>query len=156
MSLSAASSVQAAPLRQEVSRDDLLMRAGLLVFGIALVICVLLPIGALLRKAVENRAGEFVGLVNFERFLTTPALTQSIGNSLFVATTATILSTLAAFLFAYGLTRTCMPGKTIFTLVSQIPLLAPSLLPAISLVYLFGNQGFDTVALFGDYIYGLY
>src|SRR5262245_34805251 len=156
VSVSAASPTQTAPLRQEVSRDDLLMRGGLLLFGVLLTVFVLLPIAALLKKAVENRAGDFVGLVNFERFLATPALTQSIGNSLFVATTATILSTLAAFLFAYGLTRTCMPGKTIFTLVSQIPLLAPSLLPAISLVYLFGNQGFDTVALFGDYIYGLY
>ena len=34
-----------------------------------------------------------------------------------------------------------MPGRGVFRLVAQIPLLAPSLLPAISLVYLFGNQG---------------
>src|SRR5262245_32758957 len=34
-----------------------------------------------------------------------------------------------------------MPGRRIFLLIAQIPLLAPSLLPAISLVYLFGNQG---------------
>jgi iron(III) transport system permease protein len=135
MSLAAASPGLTQPLRQEISRDDLLMRAGLSVLGIALLVFVFLPIAALLRKAVENRAGDFVGVANFERFLATPALTDSIGNSLFIATTATILSTLAAFLFAYGLTRTCMPGKAILTLVSQIPLLAPSLLPAISLVY---------------------
>src|SRR5262245_58207732 len=154
MSLSAASSVQAAPLRQEVSRDDLLMRAGLLVFGIALVICVLLPIGALLKKAVENRAGDLVGLANFERFLATPALINSVGNSLVIAVIATILSILAAFLFAYGLTRTCMTGKAILMLISQIPLLAPSLLPAISLVYLFGNQGIAKGVLFGASVYG--
>jgi iron(III) transport system permease protein len=154
MSLSAASPAATAPLRQEASRDDLLMRGGLLAFGVLLTVFVLLPIAALLKKVVEDRAGDFVGLVNFERFLATPALTQSIGNSLFVAATATILSTLAAFLFAFGLTRTCMAGKTVLTLVSQIPLLAPSLLPAISLVYLFGNQGIAKGALFGASVYG--
>jgi iron(III) transport system permease protein len=90
--------------------------------------------------------------VNFERFLATPALANSIGNSMLIAATATVLSTFAAFLFAYGLTRTCMPGKAILTLV--IPLLAPSLLPAISLVYLFGNQGVAKGLLFGASVYG--
>jgi iron(III) transport system permease protein len=115
MSLSAASRALATPLRQKIrqqqSRDDLLMRAGLVLFGVLLLAFVFLPIAALLKKAAENRAGEFVGLVNFERFLASPSLTASIGNSLFIATTATVLSILAAFLFAYGLTRTCMPGK---------------------------------------------
>src|SRR5262245_57573128 len=133
MSFSVVSLASTTPLRQKMSRDDLLMRAGLAMFGFALLLFVLLPIAALLKKAVENRAGNFVGLANFERFLLTPALTSSIGNSLVIAMTATILSTLAAFLFAYGLTRTCMAGKAILTLMSQIPLLAPSLLPAISL-----------------------
>lgn len=141
MSLSAASPALTTPLRQQQSRDDLLMRAGLVTFGLLLLVFVFLPIAALLKKAVENREGDFVGLVNFERFLASPSLTGSVGNSLFIATTATILSILAAFLFAYGLTRTCMPGKGILTLIAQIPLLAPSLLPAISVVYLFGNQG---------------
>src|SRR6476620_10403195 len=116
MSVSIASPALKKQIRQEQSRDDLLMRAGLAVFGILLLVFVFLPIAALLKKAVENRAGDFVGLVNFERFLASPSLTASIGNSLFIATTATIFSILSAFLFAYGLTRTCMPGKGILTL----------------------------------------
>ena len=154
MSLSAASPALTTPLRQQQSRDDLLMRAGLVTFGLLLLVFVFLPIAALLKKAVENREGDFVGLVNFERFLASPSLTGSVGNSLFIATTATILSILAAFLFAYGLTRTCMPGKGILTLIAQIPLLAPSLLPAISVVYLFGNQGIAKGALLGASVYG--
>jgi hypothetical protein len=51
MSLAAASPISTAPLRQEISRDDLLMRAGLAVFGIALIVFVFLPIVALLNKA---------------------------------------------------------------------------------------------------------
>ena len=109
----------------------------------------------MLKKAVENREGDFVGLVNFERFLASPSLTGSVGNSLFIATTATILSILAAFLFAYGLDAHLHAGQGIpARSIAQIPLLAPSLLPAISLVYLFGNQGIAKGALLGASVYG--
>ena len=47
-----------------------------------------------------------------------------------------------------------MPGRGAFKIIAQIPLLAPSLLPAISLVYLFGNQGLAKWLLMGDSIYG--
>ena len=46
-----------------------------------------------------------------------------------------------AFGFAYALTRSCMPAKGLFRTITLIPLLAPSLLSAISLIYWFGNQG---------------
>ena len=46
-----------------------------------------------------------------------------------------------AFGFAYALTRSCMPLKPLFRGITLIPLLAPSLLSAISLIYWFGNQG---------------
>ena len=46
-----------------------------------------------------------------------------------------------AFGFAYALTRSWMPFKPLFRGITLIPLLAPSLLSAISLIYWFGNQG---------------
>lgn len=46
-----------------------------------------------------------------------------------------------AFVFAYGLTRSAMPAKGLLRSISLLPLLAPSLLSAISLIYWFGNQG---------------
>ncbi len=142
------------PLKQEMSRDDAIMRTGLVVLGIALVLFVLFPISALLKKAFENKAGELVGFANFVQFFATPSLSASIGHSIFIAVVSTFLSVLLAFLFAYGLTRTAMPGRTVFRLIAQIPLLAPSLLSAISLVYLFGNQGLAKVLLMGASIYG--
>ena len=65
-----------------------------------------------------------------------------------------MICVLLAFVYAYGLTRTCMPGRGLFRIIAQIPMLAPSLLPAISLVYLFGNQGLAKGLLFGASIYG--
>lgn len=142
------------PLKQQMSRDDMIMRAGLIVLGLILAVFVLFPIGALLKKAFENKAGELVGVANFLQFFANPSLSASIGNSIFIAVVSTLLSVSLAFLFAYGLTRTCMPGRTVFRLIAQIPLLAPSLLSAISLVYLFGNQGLAKGLLMGASIYG--
>ena len=46
-----------------------------------------------------------------------------------------------AFGFAYALARSCIPAKGAFRTIALIPLLAPTLLSAISLIYWFGNQG---------------
>ncbi|MBM3582092.1 MAG: putative 2-aminoethylphosphonate ABC transporter permease subunit, partial [Alphaproteobacteria bacterium] len=44
--------------------------------------------------------------------------------------------------------------KSVFKGIALIPILMPSLLPAISLVYLFGNQGLAKGLLMGEPIYG--
>ena len=80
----------------------------------------------------------------FERLIAyfqQPSLLNSLRNSLIIAFLVTIIIIPIAFLFAYGLTRSCMPFKGIHRAISLIPLLAPSLLSAISLIYWFGNQG---------------
>ena len=59
-----------------------------------------------------------------------------------------------AFWFAYALNRSCMRFKGFFRLVAMAPILVPSLLPGIALVYLFGNQGMIKELLFGASIYG--
>jgi iron(III) transport system permease protein len=59
-----------------------------------------------------------------------------------------------AFGYAYALTRACIPFKPLFRAVMLLPILAPSLLPALALIYLFGNQGMLRWMLFGENIYG--
>lgn len=113
-----------------------------------------MPLWALLSKSVQARDGTFVGLANFARYFATPALAASITNSLIMAGVSTALCVCLAFLCAYGLTRTRMPGHGAFAIVAQVPLLMPSLLPAMSLVYLFGRQGLLTPLLLGASIYG--
>jgi iron(III) transport system permease protein len=77
------------------------------------------------------------------------SLAASSWNSLAVAFTTMLISVTLAFVFAYGLTRTCMKGKTFFRLVAMLPLFAPTMLFGLSLVYLFGNQGLVTTGFFG-------
>ena len=114
--------------------------------SLALVLFILLaflaaPLLAILQQAAQDDQGQFVGLRNFLSYLQTPSLLQSLWNSVWVSGLVTLIVLPLAFVFAYALTRSCMPGKTIFRSISLIPLLAPSLLSAISLIYWFGNQG---------------
>ena len=117
--------------------------AHLVIAGIALLLVAFLalPLLAILSQAVEGRAGEFVGLANFIAYARTPSLLQSLWNSLWVSAVVTLITVPLAFGFAYALTRSCMPAKGLFRAITLIPLLAPSLLSAISLIYWFGNQG---------------
>ena len=141
-------------IRQRLGRDDLVMRGGLLLVTAWLGVAVVLPLWALLSKSVQGPDGQFVGLANFAAYIGTPALSSSVWSSLLVAAISTAICILLAFLFAYGLTRTCLPGKGLFKTVAQVPILAPSLLPAIALIYMFGNQGYAKGLLLGHSIYG--
>ncbi|MBM3548508.1 MAG: ABC transporter permease subunit, partial [Alphaproteobacteria bacterium] len=144
-----------APLvRAKASRDDLIMRVGLGLFALFLLVVVALPLWALLSKSFEDHNGNFVGLANYLRYVETPALFQSFWNSLFIATVTTAIVVPLAFVYAYALTRSCMRFKAVFQGLALIPILAPSLLPAISLIYLFGNQGLLRGWLFGQPVYG--
>jgi iron(III) transport system permease protein len=137
-----------------LNREDWVAR-GLTVLLIAwFMISVVLPLWSLLSKSFQDRDGAFVGLANYGTYFESPALFQSIGNSLLIALVSTAVTVPLAFVYAYGLTRSCMPAKAAFRVLALIPILAPSLLPAISFIYLFGNQGLLKAAMFGQTIYG--
>ncbi|MSP50496.1 MAG: putative 2-aminoethylphosphonate ABC transporter permease subunit [Alphaproteobacteria bacterium] len=144
----------APPIRARASRDDLIMRACLGLFALWLLVAVALPLWSLLSKSFQDRDGVFVGFANYLRYVETPALFQSFWNSLFVAAATTAIVVPLAFVYAYALTRSCMRLKPLFQGLALIPILAPSLLPAISLIYLFGNQGLLKGWLFGQPVYG--
>ncbi|MGH7320647.1 MAG: putative 2-aminoethylphosphonate ABC transporter permease subunit, partial [Candidatus Rokuibacteriota bacterium] len=130
------------------------MRAFLALIGLYLVVTLAVPLGIMLVKSVQDSKGAFVGLANYARYFQTPALAHSINNSLFVSALTTGITVPLAFLYAYALTRSCMPWKPLFKTVALVPILVPSLLPGLALVYLFGNQGLIKGLLLGYSIYG--
>ena len=105
-------------------------------------------------RRVQMRPVKSTGLGNFVSYFSTPALFNSIKNSLLIATISTVITVTLAFWFAYALNRSCMRWKGLFRLVAMAPILVPSLLPGIALVYLFGNQGMIKELLLGASIYG--
>ncbi|NKC33162.1 putative 2-aminoethylphosphonate ABC transporter permease subunit [Falsiroseomonas selenitidurans] len=144
----------ALPVRVQVPLEQRLLRLGLLLALAVLLLGLVLPLGTLLLRAFEDADGHFVGLANFVAYVATPSLRIAAWNSLWTAALTTIIVVPLAFGFAYALTRSCIPGKGIFRAVMLLPVLAPSLLPALALIYLFGNQGMLRVLLFGESIYG--
>ncbi|MBU3738091.1 MAG: putative 2-aminoethylphosphonate ABC transporter permease subunit [Rhodoferax sp.] len=144
----------AATGRRRMDRDDLLMRAGIGLLIGWLLLTLLLPLWWLLSKSFHNQNGEFVGLANYLHYFATPALSASVWNSLFIAFVTTAIVLPLAFVYAYALQRSCMRFKGLFQALALIPILAPSLLPAISFIYLFGNQGLLKSWLMGASIYG--
>ena len=146
-----------APLRQRAHWSDRIAHAALLLIVLALVVFLAAPLTAILMKSLQNADGAFVGLVNFTSYLTTPALLQSLWHSVWVSALVTLITLPLAFGFAYALSRSCMPFKGMFRTIALVPLLAPSLLSALSLIYWFGNQGLARgfVQAFGfENIYG--
>jgi iron(III) transport system permease protein len=140
-------------VRPKVSSDETMMRGGMLVATAGLTVALVLPLGFLLWRSFLDHDGNFVGLANFFTYVTTPSLLSSVWNSVWTAALTAAIVVPTAFGYAYGLTRSCMPARPLFRAIALLPVLAPSLLPALALIYLFGNQGIFT-PLFGKSIYG--
>ena len=137
-----------------VSREIWVARIGVLLLVAWLLLSIALPLWTLLSKSFQNANGDFIGLTNYVRYFSTPSLFNSIFNSVWVALATTVIVIPLAFGYAYALTRSQMKFKGLFYAAAMLPLFAPSLLSAISLIYLFGNQGLLKGLLFGGDIYG--
>jgi iron(III) transport system permease protein len=83
-------------------------------------------------------------LRNYASYFTTPRMFRSLTNSLYVSIVTMVITTVLAFFFAYGLTRTTIPGKGLFYTVSTFPLIAPSIIQGLALILLFGRNGLVT------------
>ncbi len=127
-------------VRLHVHWSDRVAHLLLVAVALLLVIGLLLPLGAILSQALQQTE-ERSGWGHFRAYLASPALLGSLWNSLWVSALVTTLVIPLAFGFAYALMRSCMPAKGLLRSITLLPLLAPSLLSAISLIYWFGNQG---------------
>lgn len=134
--------------------SDRLFSLILWLYVAAFTVLLALPLGMLIAKSFTNRGGDWVGISNYASYLSNPARYVSLANSLFVSSLTAIIVTTLAFGFAFALTRTNMPFKAFFKIIGFAPLLMPSVIKAISLVYFFGNQGVFKFLMFDNTIYG--
>jgi iron(III) transport system permease protein len=86
-------------------------------------------------------------LANFHKYFTTSYTLNALWHSLYVSVVTTIIVTVVVFFFAYAMTRTTISGKTFFRNVIMMPLVAPSIIQALALIYLFGRNGLITAHL---------
>ncbi|MDQ6618751.1 MAG: putative 2-aminoethylphosphonate ABC transporter permease subunit [Pseudomonadota bacterium] len=139
-------------------REAVAVRGGLLLVCASLFVFLTVPLAMLFIRSVEARDGSFAGLTNFASYFASPSLAFSTRHTLAFALWTTVLVIPLAFVFAYAIHRSCIPLKGLWRNIALIPILAPSLLAAISFIYLLGNQGVFKAVLgwFGiATIYGL-
>lgn len=82
-----------------------------------------------------------MGLGNYTAIPSTPGLLTAGWNSIAVSVSTTLICVTAGFAIAYALEHTCMPGKQALRGVLLLPLLAPSLVQGLGLLFILGRNG---------------
>ncbi len=116
----------------------------------ALVFFMLFPIYKILVNSFfrEGMFGlENFTLANYIKYFGTPRIAKSLYNSLYVSLMTMAITTILAFFYAYALQRTTIRGKGFFYIIAFMPLIAPSIMQALALIFLFGRNGLITAHL---------
>ncbi|WP_137823589.1 putative 2-aminoethylphosphonate ABC transporter permease subunit [Pseudomonas sp. D(2018)] len=127
-------------LRAELG-DRLFVAGGKYLMLGFLTLAVLLPLLAIFWRGFSGEAGQGGGFAAARELFASANFHWLLGNSLKVSLSVAAIVVPTAYLFAYALQRTLIPAKGLWRGISLLPLLAPSMLPGIALIYLFGNQG---------------
>ncbi len=157
MNSTSAQSYEVPSLRLEV--DRFVVPAVTLVIGLLLAFFMIFPLFSILQLSFfQDGIVSFstFTLANFYKYFTTAYTLNALWHSLYISIVTTVFVTIITFLFAYALTRTTIKGKTIFRSIIMMPLIAPSIMQALALIYLFGRNGLITSHLLhtGWNIYG--
>ena len=127
------------PARRWADADRLLtiVCVGLPLLG--LVLFFLYPMLIVFMRSVT--VGDGYGLENYSKVLGSAGFWRATWHSLFMGSATTALSVFLGFIIAHGLYRCAFPGKWLIRSVIVLPLLAPSLVQALGLIFLLGRNG---------------
>ena len=90
-------------------------------------------------------AGQALTLSNYPRVLTNPAIWRVIGNTVIFMIGSTLIGTLVGIVLAVLLTRTDIPGRSVFSWFIVVPYYVSALILAFAWAVMYGPQGFITV-----------
>ncbi len=139
---------QVSAARMEI--DKFIIPTVTIFIGLLLCFFMLFPLAAILKLSFF-KGGEFglanFTLANFQKYFTTSYTLNALWHSLYVSIVTTIIVTIIVFFFAYAMTRTTIAAKPFFRNVIMMPLVAPSIVQALALIYLFGRNGLITAHL---------
>ena len=107
--------------------------AGLLLFF-------LLPMATIVWRSIVEDNGA-LGWGNYVALWNTPGVWRALVHSVTLGLATTAVCLLLGFMLAYGLERTAMPGRRIVAMSLSLPVLAPSLVLGLGLIFLLGRNG---------------
>ena len=130
--------------------DRFIIPAVTIFIALLLFFFMLFPIWSILQLSFF-KGGQFgisnFTLANFHKYFTTSYTLKALWHSLYISTVTTIIVIVIVFFFAYAMARTTISGKTFFRNIIMMPLIAPSIVQALALIYLFGRNGLITAHL---------
>ncbi|MBT1165813.1 extracellular solute-binding protein [Bifidobacterium simiarum] len=129
-----------------------LLVAVSVIFAVFLVI----PMVLVLAKSFQTGDGAAT-MANYTAILSRPEFLTSVFNSLKVAAAAALVAMLLAFLLAYAVNCTNLPPKfkKAIALLTQVPMLLPTITYGFAIIYSFGKEGLIT-KLFGHQLFDIY
>ncbi|MBR0850515.1 ABC transporter permease subunit [Bradyrhizobium diazoefficiens] len=106
----------------------------------ALLLFFLLPVATIAWRSFVEETGS-IGFGNYAALLQTPGLLRAVLNSLWVGGATTLVCLVLGFVIAFAVEHTSMPGKRFVSMALSLPLLAPSLVLGLGLIFLLGRNG---------------
>jgi spermidine/putrescine transport system permease protein len=79
----------------------------------------------------------------YEKFLSNSDILTAIGNSLYVASVATVITIIIGTAAAFALDRVVFPGKTVFRRLVLLPIALPGIITGISMLNMFKLMGIN-------------
>lgn len=162
MANSAGKGVKSVAYQKKLNESKMILRQPLLLISIILTILLLLifvvyPLVRVLIHSLTDAEGNF-SLDNLVTILTTSRYLAVFGRTMLLGVVVAFLSTFIGYVFAYTITRTSVPGKKFLKTIATLPILSPPFILSLSIIFLFGKQGFITKELLnitGNNVYGM-
>ena len=147
---------------KKLNETKMILRQPLLLAAVVLTILLLLlfviyPLLKILVFSLTDAEGNF-SLANLVSIFTTSRYLAVFGRTMLLGVLVAILSTFIGYLFAYAITRTNVPCKKFLKTIATLPILSPPFILSLSIIFLFGKQGFITKTLMGitgNNVYGM-
>jgi len=98
------------------------------------------PLTTVILRSLTGPDGA-LGLANYARIFSLGHIPRVIANSLWLGAATTAVCLTLGFAIAFMLHRSRIPGKALIRVALLLPLLAPSLVQALGLIFLFGRNG---------------
>ena len=145
---------------QHQALRNVFSRASILIAVIALcaffAVFILVPVGSILVESLFYQGT--VTVSKFQQVLKVTFLRDVIRNSLVLASSVAIITTLVAFALAYSMSHVRVKGERFFQGVLMLPIVSPPFVIALAMMLLFGRNGLITAGLLGirtSALYGL-
>ncbi|WP_455582782.1 ABC transporter permease [Dysosmobacter sp.] len=162
MAKTAAAGVKSTARVKKLNETKMILRQPLLLAAVVLTILLLLlfvvyPLLKILVFSLTDADGNF-SLANLVTILTTSRYLAVFGRTMLLGVIVAVIATFIGYIFAYTITRTNVPCKKFLKTIATLPILSPPFILSLSIIFLFGKQGFITKTLMGitgNNVYGM-